>query len=109
MIALILSCQLIFAAAFESFSIAANEVHQVFSHNQASDHHHHDAFATHSDHSNADPAHQHVTDTFQLPALLTSSGLLSVARTASNPAAVNPPEPPAVFLAGLLRPPRPTA
>jgi hypothetical protein len=43
-IALLLSSQLSFAGAFESFNVAVNEVHQVFSHNQAIEHHHHDAF-----------------------------------------------------------------
>lgn len=107
-VALLLSCQLSFAAAVESFSVVANEIHQIFSHDQAIDHHHHDDFATYVDHANADPAHQHVTDGFQSPALLTSSVLHSVALTASTTIAFNPPEPPAIFLDGLLRPPRPS-
>jgi hypothetical protein len=106
-IALLLSCQLSFAAAVESFNVAANEVHQVLSHDQAIDHHHHDAFVTHVNHTNADPTHQHVTDSFQSPDLLMHIGLVSAAMTASVQAAFHPQKPPAVFLDGLLRPPRP--
>ncbi|MCM0035122.1 MAG: hypothetical protein NBV66_04970 [Burkholderiaceae bacterium] len=105
-VALLLSCQLSFVAAFESFSVAANEIHQVLSHNEAIDHHHHDAFTTHFDHETADSTHQHFTDSFQSPALLASRGLLSAFPTASPPTAFNPIEPPAVFIDGLLRPPR---
>jgi len=107
-VALLLSCQLSFAAAVESFSVVANEVHQIFSHDQAIDHHHHDDFVTHVDHASADPTHQHVTDSFQSPALLTSSVFHSVALTASPQSAFNPQEPPAIFLDGFLRPPRPS-
>ena len=105
-VALLLSCQLTLVAAFESFSVAANEIHQVLSHDEAIDHHHHDAFTTHFDHEATGSSHQHFTDTFQSPALLTSRGLLSAFPTASTPIAFNPLEPPAVFLDGWLRPPR---
>lgn len=104
-----------FAAAIESFSVAANEIHQVLSrhqvlpHHQVVDHHHHDAFATPSDQSNVDPTHQHATDSFQSPDLLMSIGLLSAAMTTSVQVAFRPQKPPAVFLDGLLRPPRPRA
>jgi hypothetical protein len=105
-VALILSCQLSFTAAIESFSVAANEVHQVLSHQQTVDHHHRDAFATPSDQVNSDSTHQHATDSFQSPDLLMSIGLLSAATTASVQAAFHHQKPPSVFLDGLLRPPR---
>lgn len=108
-VALLLSCQLSFAAAFESFNVASNEVHQALSHEQAIDHHHHDAFLTHLDHSNADPAHQHVTDSFQASALLGSSGDLTVVMASCALSSAPPQEPLSVFLDGLLRPPRPRA
>jgi len=106
LLAIFLSCQLSFAAAFTSFSIAANEVHQAFSHDQAIDHHHHDSFVTHVDHPNSEPAHQHGSDSFPTSALITSNDFLPVNQVTSDLIAFSPKQPLAVFLDGLLRPPR---
>jgi hypothetical protein len=107
-VALLLSSQLSFAVAVESFSVAANEVHQFFSHQQAIAHHHHDAFETHIDHGTADPTHQHVTDTFQSSALLPHTELFAIVVMVKVLIAPPPQAPPSVFLDGLLRPPRAT-
>lgn len=107
-LAFFLSCQLGFAAAYESFNVSANEIHQALSHEQAIDHHHYDAFVTYLDHSNTDPAHQHVTDNFQSSALLDSSDNLTIVMVACALSGVHPQAPPSVFLDCLLRPPRPT-
>lgn len=108
-VALLLSCQLSFAAALESFQVASNEIHQALSHEQAIEHHHHDAFVTHLDHSNTDPAHQHATDNFQSSALLDSSGDLTIVMASCALSSFHLQKSPSVFLDGLLRPPRPTA
>ncbi|MFY9136458.1 hypothetical protein [Zwartia sp.] len=105
-VAILLSCQLSLATAFESFNYASNEVHQAFSHDQSIDHHHHDAFATHFDHGGGDAAHQHVTDHFQSSALVPDSDALPPTSIVELLIAFNPQEPPSVFLDGLLRPPR---
>lgn len=107
-VALLLSSQLSFAVAVESFSVAANEVHQAFSHTQAIEHHHHDAFETHVSHGTTDPAHQHVTDTFQSSALLPDTELFAIVVMVKVLIAPLPQAPPSVFLDGLLRPPRAT-
>jgi hypothetical protein len=107
-IALLLSSQLSFAGAFESFNVAVNEVHQVFSHNQAIEHHHHDAFETHIDHGSTDSTHQHVTDTFQSSALLPHTALFPIVMMVKVLIAPPPQAPPSVFLDGFLRPPRAT-
>jgi hypothetical protein len=107
-VALLLSSQLSCAGAFESFSVAVNEIHQVFSHKQAIAHHHHDAFETHIDHGTADSSHQHVTDTFQSSALLSHNELFVIAMMVKVLIAPPPQAPPSVFLDGLLRPPRAT-
>lgn len=105
-VAILLSCQLSLAAAFESFNYASNEVHQVFSHDQSIDHHHHDSFATHFEHSGGDAAHQHITDHFQFSALVSDSEVIPPLSIVESLIAFNPQEPPSVFLDGLLRPPR---
>jgi hypothetical protein len=105
-IALLLSTQLSFAVAVESFSVAINEVHQVFSHKQAIEHHHHDAFETHIDHGSADSTHQHVTDTFQSSALRPHTELFAIVMMVKVLIAPPSQAPPSVFLDGLLRPPR---
>jgi hypothetical protein len=107
-VALLLSSQLSFAGAFESFSVAVNEVHQVFSHQQAIAHHHHDAFETHIEHGTADSSHQHVVDTFQSSALLPHTELFAIVRMVKVLIASPPQAPPSVFLDRLLRPPRAT-
>jgi hypothetical protein len=107
-VALLLSSQLSFAVAVESFSVAANEVHHVFSHKQAIEHHHHDAVETHIDHGTADTSHQHVTDTFQSSALLPHTELFAIVMVVKVLIAPYPQAPPSVFLDGLLRPPRAT-
>lgn len=108
-VAVLLSCQLSFAAAYESFNTAANEVHQALSHEHAIDHHHHDAFVTHLDLSNIDSAHQHSTDSFQSSALLASIDLVTTPDTAVSKTVFNPHKLTTVFLDGLLRPPRASA
>jgi hypothetical protein len=105
-VALLLSCQLSFAAAFESFNVAANEVHQVFSHDHFVDHHHLDAFSADLDHLNGDHAHQHFNDNLQTSALLPFVGAFLAPPNANVPLVSHPNEPPIVFLDGLLRPPR---
>jgi len=105
-VAILLSCQLSLATAFESLNYASNEVHQAFSHDQFIDHHHHDALATHFDHSGSDAAHQHVTDHFQSSALVPDSGALPATSIFESLIAFNPQEPSSVILDGLLRPPR---
>lgn len=101
-----LSCQLSLASALEGFNSASNEVHLAFSHDQSVDHHHHDAFATHFDHSGGDVAHQHVSDNFQSSALVSNSAVLSATAVVESRVTFNPQAPPSVFLDGLLRPPR---
>jgi hypothetical protein len=105
-VALLLSCQLSFAAAYESFNVAANEVHQVFSHDHAIDHHHHDAFSAHFDHASVDPAHQHLHDNAQTSALLPVVDAFLVPPISNASLVFYPNAPPFVFLDGLLRPPR---
>ena len=104
-VAIFISCQLSLAAAFESFNYASDEIHQAFSHDQSIDHHH-DAFATHFDHSGGDVTHQHVTDHFQSSALVPDSDAIPPTSIVESLIAFNPQEPPSVFLDGLLRPPR---
>ena len=105
-IALLLSCQLTFTAAVESFSVAANEVHQVFSHDQSIGHHHHDAFAAQADYEATDPAHQHVSDNSQSSALLPHIECFLSTITAEVLITSHPKELPSIFLDTLLRPPR---
>ena len=107
-VALLLSCQLSFAAALESFQVASNEIHQALSHEQAIDHHHHDAWVTYLDHANADPSHQHSTDNFQTSALLDSGDDLTITMASCALSSFHLQESPSVFLDGLLRPPLPT-
>lgn len=105
-VAIFLSCQLSLASALEGFNFVSNEVHQAFSHDQSIDHHHHDAFETHFDHSGGDLAHQHVFDNFQSSALVSNSAVFSATVVVESRVTFNPQEPPSVFLDGLLRPPR---
>jgi hypothetical protein len=106
LVAILLSCQLSLASVFESFNYASSEVHQAFSHDQSIDHHHHDSFAIHFDHSGGDAAHQHVTDHFQSSALIPDADAILPASILELLTAFNPQEPSSVFLDGLLRPPR---
>ncbi len=105
-VAILLSLQLTLAGAVGSFTAVADDVHQVFSHAQAVDHHHHDAFVTHTDHSSGEAAHQHVTDHSQTSAVLPDSNSLFVTATTGTLSSRSPSWPLAVFLDGLLRPPR---
>jgi len=107
-VALILSCQLSVATAFERHNVAASKVHQAFSHDLTIAHHHHDAFSTLVDTNFSETAHHHVTDNFPSSALLPDFGQLSVISSIKSITTFNPRLPPTVFLDGLLRPPRTT-
>jgi uncharacterized surface anchored protein len=103
---ILLSCQLSVVAAVEQFTIASNEVHQNFSHDQVIDHHHHDAFAVHFDKNSSNSDHQHTTDNFQNSALLTHFELLTINLAKNVHVTFNPQEPSSTVLDGLLRPPQ---
>lgn len=102
-----LSFQLAFTAAASSFIAVTADVHETFSHHQEVDHHHDDAFVTHSEHGGGDETlHEHSADNLQQSALVADSEASHTITLVVSQAAFNPPESPAVFLDGLLRPPR---
>ena len=102
-----LSLQLAFTAAASSFIVVTADVHETFSHHQEFDHHHRDAFVMHYEHSGGDETlHEHITDNLQQSALVADSEASLTIALVMSQAAFNPQESPAVFLDGLLRPPR---
>jgi len=94
------------AAAVESFTLAADEVHQAFSHDQVIDHHHHDAFTAQYESMVGEPAHHHASDNFQTSGLVPHFNFISVTTASKALTTLNPQDSPSVFLDGLLRPPR---
>lgn len=107
-VAIILSCQMTLVSAVEIFTVASDEIHQVLSHEQVVDHHHHDAFSTHADHHNGENGHQHTSDNFQTSALTSDLNAFSFLARTEALRAPHPKEPSSVYLDGLLRPPRTT-
>ncbi len=103
-----LSCQLTLTAAASSFLIVTADVHETFSHHQEADHHHQrDAFVTHHAHGGVEETtHEHITDNLQHSALVADSEASLTTALAMAQVAFTPQESPAVFLDGLLRPPR---
>jgi|GEM_PF-1081040 len=105
-ITILLSCQLSVVAAVEQLTLASKEVHQNFSHDLATDHHHHDAFAIHFDQSSSNTHHQHASDNFQSFALLTHFEPLTINLARNALYIFSPQEQPSVILDVLLRPPQ---
>lgn len=105
-IAIILSFQITLVSAVETFIVASDEVHQALSHEQLVDHHHHDAFSTHTEHYNGENGHQHTSDNFQTSALASDVKPFAFLARTEILRASPLKEFLSAYLDGLLRPPR---
>jgi hypothetical protein len=98
--------QMLFVSVAGAGISASNDLHVATSHEQVINHHHHDAFSSHSDHSDSSEVHHHTGDSLQSIALVPE--MLDPIHITDSEArqrlSLDPPLD--IFLDGLLRPPQ---
>jgi len=82
-----------------------DQIHQVFSHDRALEHHHHQDHSVHFEIDNSELSHQHLQDNFHPSNLSDRLQLLNTVLVARTIRYSNSQMQPDIFLDGLLRPP----
>jgi hypothetical protein len=106
MLIVLLSCQLGLSAVGGSMNDSVDQIHQVFSHDRALEHHHHQDHSAHFEIDTSELSHQHLQDNFHPSNLTDRFQLLDAVLMARTIRYANSQMHPDIFLDGLLRPPR---
>ncbi|MDN3988874.1 hypothetical protein [Zwartia vadi] len=102
----LLSCQLGLSAVGGAMNDSIDQIHQVFSHDRALEHHHHQDHSVHFEIDTSELSHQHLQDNFDPSNLTDRFQLLDAVLVERTIRYANSQMHPDIFLDGLLRPPR---